>query len=62
MDPAIASVLVATIAAVASIVCAYLINKTHKAVNSRMDEMLALTRTSSLAEGVEQQRVKQEAP
>jgi hypothetical protein len=65
MDEATASVYIAAIAAIAStisIVVSTRANKqakeTHQAVNSRMDEMLALTKKSSFAEGVEQQRAK----
>jgi enoyl-CoA hydratase/carnithine racemase len=67
MDEATASVYIAAIAAIAStisIVVSTKANKqakeTHTAVNSRMDEMLALTKSASFAEGVEQQRVKDE--
>ena len=38
-----------TIAAIAAVIQAM---KTHKAVNSRMDELLSLAKTSSKAEGV----------
>lgn len=51
MDPALATVLVASIAAGASVICAWIVNKTHKLVNSRMDELLMLTKKSSKAEG-----------
>jgi hypothetical protein len=67
MDANTASVLVAAIAAIAStisIVVSTKANKvaqeTHTAVNKRMDEMLALAKSASFAEGVEQQRVKDE--
>ena len=65
MDANTASVLVAAIAAIASTISIIVSTKanrqakeTHEAVNSRMDEMLALTKTASFAEGVEQQRAK----
>jgi archaellin len=65
VDANTASVLVAAIAAIAStisIIVSAKANKqakeTHEAVNSRMDEMLALTKKSSYAEGLEVQRLK----
>ena len=44
-----------------SILAVYLgnkIDKTHQLVNSRMDELLALTRAASKAEGVKEERTR----
>jgi hypothetical protein len=65
VDEATASVYIAAIAAIAStisIVVSARANKqakeTHTAVNSRMDEMLALTKTASHAEGMADERAE----
>ena len=54
---AILTALAAVLGAVA--VCIKEVREYHRAVNSKMDVLLALTATASRAEGVEAQRLRQ---
>lgn len=64
VDPAIIAAIISAIAAITVAIVGPIIvfklNATHKLINSRMDEMLTLTRAMGVSEGREEQRIAQE--
>ena len=48
----------ALVAAILSLINGIRLTTIHRQINSRMDELLARTKTSSHAEGVEQERMR----
>lgn len=57
-DPVILALIAAVSAAITSTLALIKVNSTHKIVNSRMTELLELTRKSAKAEGVKQEADK----
>lgn len=56
---AIVTGVVSTVALIISGIIKVQLSKIHKQINSRMDELLKLTKDSSKAEGVLQEKTKQ---